>query len=177
MKKSFLFIVPAIAILTGCETLQTPQQRQQEAARQKAAQRHSEEQVYRVKGQVESVEMENARLMSEIQALRNEVRSLNSQVSQLNGKMNSLDAKQQREMSNLIKEVESLLKKSLATSSRPSSGASSANRGPGREHVVEAGHTLSAIAQAYKTNVKAIKSANNLKSDSIYVGQKLFIPE
>lgn len=174
MKKSVLFIVPALAILTGCESLQTPQQRQAEAARQQAAKRHQEEQVYRVKGQVESVEMENARLMQEIQALRNEVRSLNSQVSQLNGKMNSLDAKQQREMSNLIKEVESLLKKSVA---RSSSGSSSANRGPGREHVVETGHTLSAIAQAYKTTVKAIKSANNLKSDQIYVGQKLFIPE
>ena len=176
MKKACLLIVPVLAVLTGCETLQTPQQRKQDAARKQAAQRHQEEQVYRVKGQVESVEMENARLMSEIQALRNEVRSLNAQVSQLNGKMNSLDAKQQREMSNLIKEVESLLKKSVASSSRSSSG-SSKNRGPGREHVVEAGHTLSAIAQAYKTNVKAIKSANNLKSDSIYVGQKLFIPE
>jgi len=43
--------------------------------------------------------------------------------------------------------------------------------------VVEAGHTLSAIAQAYGTSVDAIKKANNLKSDSIYVGQKLFIPQ
>ncbi|MDF7801161.1 LysM peptidoglycan-binding domain-containing protein [Pontiellaceae bacterium B1224] len=176
MKYKILLSLSSIAILTGCETLQTPQQRQQEAARRQAAQRQQEEQVYRVKGQVESVEMENARLMQEIQALRNEVRSMNSQVSQLNAKMNALDAKQQREMSNLIKEVESLLKKSVASSSRSSSG-STANRGPGREHVVETGHTLSAIAQAYGTTVKAIKSANNLKSDQIYVGQKLFIPE
>lgn len=172
MKKTVLLIIPAMAILTGCETLQTSQQRQAEAARQQAAKRHQEEQVYRVKGQVESVEMENARLMSEIQALRNEVRSMNSQVSQLNGKMNALDAKQQREMSNLIKQVETLLR----TPARTSSG-SSANRGAGREHVVEAGHTLSAIAQAYGTSVKTIKSANNLKSDQIRVGQKLFIPE
>jgi LysM repeat protein len=42
---------------------------------------------------------------------------------------------------------------------------------------VQSGHTLSAIAQAYSTNVSAIKKANNLKSDNIYVGQKLFIPE
>ena len=120
--------------------------------------------------------MENARLMQEIQALRNEVYGLNSQISQLNSKMNALDAKQQKEMSNLIKEVEVLLKKSVAGSSRPSS-SSSANRGPGREHVVEPGHTLSAIASAYGTTVSAIKKANNLKSDQIYVGQKLFIPE
>jgi LysM repeat protein len=90
--------------------------------------------------------------------------------------MNALDARQKKEMASLIKEVEALLRKSA--SSRPrSSGSSSANRGPGREHVVESGHTLSAIAEAYGTTVKAIKKANNLKSDSIYVGQKLFIPE
>jgi len=74
-------------------------------------------------------------------------------------------------MNELIKRVEGLLKKSVA--SRPSKPS----RGAGREHVVESGHTLSAIASAYGTTVKAIKQANNLKSDSIYVGQKLFIPE
>ena len=47
----------------------------------------------------------------------------------------------------------------------------------GHEHVVESGHTLSVIAQAYGTTVDAIKKSNDLKSDVIYVGQKLFIPE
>jgi len=171
MKFTQWLILPALFILAGCETLQTPQQRQQAAARQQAAQRHAEEQVYRVKGQVESVEMENARLMQEIQQLRNDVRAYNGQISQLNSKMNALEAKQSREMQELIRRVEGLLKKSVAA--RPSKPS----RSSGREHVVESGHTLSAIASAYGTTVKAIKSANNLKSDSIYVGQKLFIPE
>ena len=171
MKFKILISLFSIALLSGCETLQTPQQRQQTAAREQAAQRHAEEQVYRVKGQVESVEMENARLMQELQQLRNEVRSYNSQVSQLNSKMSSLEAKQAREMNELIRRVEGLLKKSIA--SRPSKPS----RGAGREHVVESGHTLSAIASAYGTTVSAIKKANNLKSDGIYVGQKLFIPE
>ncbi|MDF7808285.1 LysM peptidoglycan-binding domain-containing protein [Pontiellaceae bacterium B12219] len=175
MKSTVIISLFSVFLFTGCETLQTPQQRKQAEARQLAAQRHSEEQVYRVKGQVDSIEMENARLMQEIQGLRNDVSSMNAQIGQLNSKMNALDAKQQREMSNLIKEVEVLLKKSVA--SRPSSSGSSSNKGPGREHVVESGHTLSAIAQAYGTTVSAIKKANNLKSDSIYVGQKLFIPE
>ena len=170
--KILLGLIPLIAF-TGCETLQTPQQRQQEAARQQLAARHAEEQAHRVKGQVESVEMENARLMQEMQQLRNAVNSYNGQISQLNSKMSALETKQTREMNELIKRVEGLLKKSVA--SRPSSKSS--NRGAGREHVVEAGHTLSAISQAYGTSVKSIKSANNLKSDSIYVGQKLFIPE
>ncbi|VGO17416.1 putative endopeptidase p60 [Pontiella desulfatans] len=168
--KALFLLIPAVA-LTGCETLQSPQQRRQAQAREQAAQRHQEEQVYRVKGQVESVEMENARLMQELQQLRAEARSYNSQISQLNGRMTALEAKQKREMDELIRRVEALLKKTVA--SRPAPKASRS----GREHVVESGHTLSAIAAAYGTTVSAIKRENNLKSDSIYVGQKLFIPE
>ena len=173
MKYIILLSFTSIMLLTGCETLQTPQQRQQAAAREQAAARHAEERVHRVQGQVESVEMENARLIQEMQQLREEVRSFNSKISQLNGQMSSLEAKQAREMQELIKRVEGLLKKSVA--SRPSS--SKPSRGSGREHVVESGHTLSAIADAYGTTIKAIKQANNLSSDKIYVGQKLFIPE
>ncbi|MEN7973213.1 MAG: LysM peptidoglycan-binding domain-containing protein [Verrucomicrobiota bacterium] len=171
--KTKLLLGLSIIVLSGCETLQTPQQRREATARQQAAARHAEERAYRMQGGLESVEMENARLVQEVQQLRSEVRSCNSQISQLNSKMASLESKQAREMNELIKRVEKLLKKSVA--SRPS--RSSSGRGTGREHVVEPGHTLSAIAQAYGTTVKAIKQANNLKSDSIRVGQKLFIPE
>jgi LysM repeat protein len=171
MKTRLLLSLSALAVLAGCQTIQTPQQRQQEAARQQAASRYTEERVKRLQGQVESIEMENARLMQELQQLRNEVRSYSTQISQLSTSMQSLEAKQARETQEVINRVEGLLKKSVA--SRPSAPS----RGAGREHVVEAGHTLSAIAQAYGTTVNAIKKANNLKSDNIYVGQKLFIPE
>lgn len=173
MKMKIIYCVSVAAVLTGCETLQTPQQRQQAAAREQAATRHTEERFHRVQGQVESIEMENARLVQEFQRLQNEVRSCNAQMAQFNSAMQTLEAKQASEMAELIRRVEALLKKSAA--SRPAPSRSS--RGAGREHVVEAGHTLSAIAQAYGTTVKAIKQANNLSSDSIYVGQKLFIPE
>lgn len=160
-----------IALLSGCETLQTPQQRQQAAAREQAAARHAEERNLRMQGKIESAESANLHLTQQIQQLRSEVRTCNSQVAQLNASMRALDAKQAREMQELIRRVESLLKKSVAA--RPSKPS----RGAGREHIVESGHTLSAIASAYGTTVKAIKQANNLKSDTIRVGQKLFIPE
>ena len=171
MKTKLLLSLSTLAVLTGCETIQTPQQRQQDVARQQAASRYAEERVNRLQGQVESIEMENARLMQEMQQLRNEVRSYSSQISQLNSNMQALEAKQARESQEVINRVEGLLKKSVASS------PSTPSRGAGREHVVEAGHTLSAIAQAYGTTVDAIKKANNLKSDNIYVGQKLFIPQ
>ena len=45
------------------------------------------------------------------------------------------------------------------------------------EYVVQRGATLGAISKAYKCKVSDIKTANNLKNDIIYVGQKLKIPK
>jgi LysM repeat protein len=42
-------------------------------------------------------------------------------------------------------------------------------------YTVQKGNTLSAIAQKYRTTVASLKKWNNLKSDVIYVGQKLII--
>ncbi len=163
----------SMILLSGCETLQTPQQRQQEAARQQAANRYNEERVRNLQGQMESVSTDYGRLMQQIQQLQEQIRACNSQIAQLNSNMQALEAKQAREMQETIDRVQKLLARTAA--SRPAPSTSS--HGPGREHTVEKGHTLSAIAQAYGTTVEAIKKANNLKSDNIYVGQKLFIPE
>lgn len=43
-------------------------------------------------------------------------------------------------------------------------------------HKVKSGETLSSIARSYNLSYKKIKEANNLKSNSIRVGQKLVIP-
>lgn len=44
-------------------------------------------------------------------------------------------------------------------------------------YTVANGDTLSVISRAANVSVERIKAANNLKSDSIYVGQKLNIPK
>ncbi|MES2307316.1 MAG: LysM peptidoglycan-binding domain-containing protein, partial [Verrucomicrobiota bacterium] len=60
---------------------------------------------------------------------------------------------------------------------------SSAEKETGFYHVVEKGHTLSSIADAYRqqginVTIDDIRKANNLtKKDVIHVGQKLFIPK
>jgi LysM repeat protein len=46
----------------------------------------------------------------------------------------------------------------------------------GGTYTVKAGDTLYGIAAAHRTTVQAIKTANNLNSDIIYVGQRLTIP-
>jgi LysM repeat protein len=46
----------------------------------------------------------------------------------------------------------------------------------GQVYTVKSGDTLTKIASDYGTSVKALRSANSLKTDSIKVGQKLKIP-
>ena len=156
----------AIVATSGCQTYRM----QQEQARNDAAASYNQERMRVVQGRVESMESENSRLLREVQELRAEVNRCNSQISQLNSNMQALEAKQVREMKKTIAEVEKILNSS-------SRRGSSSNRGPGRMHTVQSGHTLSTIAQAYGSTVKTIKKANNLDSDVIFVGQKLFIPE
>lgn len=45
-----------------------------------------------------------------------------------------------------------------------------------RYYTVKKGDYLGKIASQFKTTVKAIKDANNLKKDTIYIGQRLVIP-
>lgn len=54
-------------------------------------------------------------------------------------------------------------------------GASSPHQ-PVTYHVVQHGDTLSAIARRYNVSVEAIRRANGLTSNTIYVGQRLCIP-
>ncbi len=46
----------------------------------------------------------------------------------------------------------------------------------GQVYIVQQGDTLYSIARAYGVSVDAIKQANGLTSDDIYVGQQLIIP-
>lgn len=45
-----------------------------------------------------------------------------------------------------------------------------------KKHVVTQGDTLYSLSRLYKTTVEAIKAENNLKSNSLTIGQQLIIP-
>ncbi|NOX63982.1 MAG: LysM peptidoglycan-binding domain-containing protein [Chloroflexi bacterium] len=61
--------------------------------------------------------------------------------------------------------------------SRPSSSEeSNQDKRGGRVHIVRRGQTLSGIAARYGVTVGAIKRANKLRTNTIYVGQRLRIP-
>lgn len=129
-------------------------------AKRSMEQRYWQEQIQLSKGTVEDLEEEQNIIKQEIIALRNELYESAKQINDL--KKNS------EEIYICINKLDNLLNKEVSLDEKNISG---------REHVVETGHTLSAIALAYGASVDEIKRANNLSNDNIYVGQKLFIPE
>ena len=59
---------------------------------------------------------------------------------------------------------------------KPPEGTLFAARKGGIKHKVTAGQSLSVIAARYGTSVTALKTANNLKSNTLRVGQELVVP-
>lgn len=67
----------------------------------------------------------------------------------------------------------------LASPASPGIGSTEpgpSETGNGATHVVKAGETLTSIAKQHGTTPKAIKAANNLKTDQLLVGKKLKLP-
>jgi LysM repeat protein len=58
----------------------------------------------------------------------------------------------------------------------PSPNPSPPSTGTGGVYVVQAGNTLFSIARAHGTTVSALRAANGLSSNTIYVGQRLTLP-
>jgi N-acetylmuramoyl-L-alanine amidase len=50
------------------------------------------------------------------------------------------------------------------------------NQGPDRDYVVARGDSLSMIAQRHNVSLTQLRAANNLRGDTIQVGQRLSIP-
>jgi LysM repeat protein len=63
-----------------------------------------------------------------------------------------------------------------ATASTGSTGATGTESDGGQIYTVKSGDSLSKIATEFSVTVKALRSANNLTTDKIVVGQKLKIP-
>ncbi len=169
--KTVVLGLVSVVVLSGCQTMQSQRTTQAQSAN---ISRYVSEMERRMNSKLETMSSENARLQQQIQQLSEELRASNSQVAQLSSNMSALDARQKKEITQLVNEVNAKLRQVGTQSS--SSGGSRATVS-GRVHTVESGHTLSTIAAAYGSTVKAIKDANNLKSDVIFVGQKLVIPD
>ena len=161
----FILIIFFVIILSGCQTIE--QSRQTEARRQ-VEQRYIDERNNRLQGDINLLREDLTVLREEVASLQDTVNKIRSRTLESEEKFRNTKANQEKVIDNLRSLLESKLSSSSDVNNKDIEG---------HEHIVESGHTLSAIALAYGSTVKAIKQANKLDSDDIFVGQKLFIPQ
>jgi len=102
--------------------------------------------------------------------LRREIDSLRAEVAQLRRDMQNLRAE-------IVKDLSGRISKMQTSAPAPKQTTKQVVIGPHQEYVVQSGDTLSLVAQAFNISVAKIKEMNNLKSDSLRVGQKLMLPK
>ena len=161
----------------GCVTLVD----QSAMAQQQADMERMRDEVQRIQEKLNGIELEQQNLAREIGTIRGSPKEdtvVRNRIDTLERQVQSLAAARDTDRKQIVNQVASLVGSSSggASSSGHSSGRKSASQ-TGYEHVVESGQTLSAIAAAYKVSMTSIKNANNLKSNTVRVGQKLFIPK
>lgn len=139
--------------------------------------------------QLKQVAENNNQVIRRVNELIKDNAALKRQVADLENNVAKLGKAIEAERNNRHSETEKLLQdvaqqttaainarnKSLLQQRHKTGGP--AIKGKFVEYTVQPGATLGAIAKAYKVSVSDIKKANNLKSDFIRVGQKLYIPK
>jgi LysM repeat protein len=151
------------------------------------------EEIRRLTARMDASDAELGHVQGDVQAARSsqptsasaaQVQALQTQLDDLQRQIRAVDAARAQDKKEIYddisKKVATLLKApagSSASSATTRSTTRSASQS-GYEHVVKPGESLSRIAAAYNVKMSVIVEANGLKSaDSIFVGQKLFIPD
>ena len=137
----------------------------------------SDAEIGRVQGDVASAYSSQPAYASaaQVQALQTQIEAVQRQIQAVD----AARAPDKKEIyDDITKKVANLLKSQPVPSGASTKSSARSASQTGWEHVVQPGETLSVIAAAYKVKASAIVDANKLKSpDSIYAGQKLFIPD
>ena len=174
-----IFSIGAFLFLTGFDDIDL----QKEYVRQREDIRQLQEKIGQFQNDMRAMQVENETLKSEISKLQGNHAQYSKEIDRLDSLIKKLDTARQQDRKIIVEEVsrEMARLKKISSSSRPDQ--SKENKSPKAvveedlEHVVKKGEYLAAIAEASGVTVKAIKEANQLKSNELRVGQKLFIPK
>jgi 50S ribosomal subunit-associated GTPase HflX len=164
-----------LVLSSGCVTMVD----QNTMAQQQADMEKLRENVQRIQEKINGLELEQQNLQRDIGSMKGAPKEdmvVRNRLDTLERQVQSLAAARDSDRKQIVSQVASI----VGSSGSSSSGKSSSGRGSsqtGVEHVVESGQTLSAIAAAYKVSASSIKKANSMKSDTLRIGQKLFIPK
>lgn len=180
--KSLLMGMIGLGLLLagGCVTMVD----QNTMAQQQADMEKMREDVQRLNEKLNGIELEQQNLARDVGSVRGSSKEdvvIRNRLDTLERQVQSLAAGRESDRREIVNKVATIV------GSSPGGGAESSHSSAGRkgggaaqtgyEHVVESGQSLSAIAAAYKVSMTTIKKANNLKSDKLRIGQKLFIPK
>lgn len=134
----------------------------------------------RVSGQVDVLQNNLSDLQRRVGALegggdskgiRQELDALKASVAQLRRELQSQRGEIVKDLSGRIAKMQT-----VSSAAKPAP-AKKVVIGPHQEYTVQAGDTLSLIAQAFGTSVGKIKEMNNLSGDNLRIGQKLNLPK
>lgn len=109
-------------------------------------------------------------LISDIKSLRGHLNETNSSLASCQTKLSQIDKQLSSDIKGLKSSLESMLALLQKGEGAPSPETSTL-------YVVKPGDSLGQIALDHKTDIKTLKQVNNLASDTIYVGQKLILPQ
>ncbi len=177
---SLLLGIASLFFLTGFDEddLQREQVSQREDIRQ------MKEKISQVENDMRAAQAQTEALKTELKAVKADLAGLQEmrkEIDRLDGLIKKLDAAREQDKKIIVDEVGKAIAQ-LKKDSSPSGGKPKTPKvqkpgvEEGVEHVVQKGEYLAVIAEAYGVTVPAIKEANQLKSNELKVGQKLFIP-
>jgi len=99
-----------------------------------------------------------------------------SRIAALEGAVAALRRELREQRGEIVKDLSSRIAKIPQPQPAAPKASQAAHSGPHREYVVAAGDNLWLIARAFNTSVSKIREMNNLKGDSLRVGQTIRIP-
>ena len=184
----------ACAGLVGCVTTQEYQERMD--ARAQENQRLVQEQGSKLAGRLEALELDTAKLRSDVDALRTaqsraassaaDAQSVRAALGNLEQRMHALEASREKDKQELVdalsKKISQIMGAPVSTGRPKASGGGKTSSGGGStgggDYLVKSGDTLSGIASTYGVTVSALREANGIKKDNqLRAGQKLVIPK
>lgn len=182
-----LLLAFSLIISTGCQTIRG----NSSSSGLTNAVRNQDARISELTFQLKQVAENNNQAIRKLNEMIRENAELKQQVAALENNVSSLGKAIEAERNNRSAETERLLKEvaqqttaainartaALQQQQKTNTAGGPATKGSFYEYTVQPGATLGAIAKAYKVSVAEIKQANNLKSDIIRAGQKLYIPK
>jgi len=192
--KAIAICVVVLGILSaGCVTTENagPSEELIESARMQSDLRAMREDISRINGRLEEIEVQHKELGVEVRRLHDsksmENESVTKKFDALESQIRAVDAARVADKQDTIDKLSRTIadiinKHALSGGSSPSGGTGRGVRGGGStaggtSHVVMEKETLSVIAQQYGVSVEAMVQANGLKNaNNIRVGQRLAVP-